>query len=101
MKATRSLLAAIIFAIAFLHAQAGVQFNFDAPVNCANYVAGGGTAVKFEIKSINYDTGVVRFMLLDADGNYLGGGAVFGITLSVVDQDAVKAAIVAEIASKG
>lgn len=98
MKTLRLLLTAGLFALACAAAHAGAQFAFDAPVDCSAYVAGGGTATKFEIRSINYDTGELRFQLIDAQGAYLGGGAVFGLTLPApVDQDAAKAAILAAI----
>ena len=91
---------AALFALALIPAHAGVQFAFDAPVDCTHYVAGGGSAVKYEIRSINYDTGEVRFQLVDSAGHYLGNGSVFGIVMTAVDQATVKAAIVVEIQSK-
>lgn len=100
MKTLRLLISAGLMALACAVASAGVQLNFDAPVNCSAYVGGGGTATKFEIKSIDYDTGEVRFQLVNAQGAYLGNGAVFGVTLTVpVDQDNAKAAILAAIAA--
>lgn len=97
----RSFLAALLALAFFSSAYAGVQFNLSAPIDCTHYVDGGGTAVKFEIRSINYDTGVVRFQLLDASGHYLGDGAVFGVTMPEPSEDGVAAAIATEIASKG
>lgn len=95
-------LSAALLALAFLTAPAlaGVQLDLAAPIDCSHYVGGGGTATKVEIASINYDSGVVRFRLVDAAGHYLGDGAVFGITMDPASEDGVAAAVAAEIASK-
>lgn len=92
------LIAALIFLS--IPAFAGTQITLETPVDVSAY-CGTGTAVKIDLLSINYETGEVRFKLLAADGTALGNGAVFGITLPApVDQDAVKAAAIAEIARK-
>lgn len=103
MKTLLRFLSAALLALVFLvsPALAGVQLDLASPVDCSHYVGGGGTATKVEIASINYDTGTVRFRLVDAEGHYLGEGAVFGITMETPSEDGVAAAVAAEIASKG
>lgn len=78
---------------------AGTQIALETPVDVSAY-CGAGTAAKIDLLSINYETGEVRFRLLDATDVPLGNGAVFGIALqSPVDQDGVKAAVLAAIAA--
>jgi hypothetical protein len=81
---------------------AGRLVALDAPIDCAHYVAGGGVATNAELLSINYETGEVRFRLLNASGVALGNAAVFGVTLSApVSEASVKAAVAAAIAAAG
>ena len=92
-------LLALLFILA-VPAFAGTQIALDSPVDVTAY-CGSGYAAKIDLLSINYETGEVRFKLLSEDGTALGNGAVFGVTLSSpVDQSAVKAAVLAEVAKK-
>lgn len=56
--------------------------TFSSPVNAGNYIAGFGNATGCKIRSINYDTGEVRFSLVGASGE---SEAVNGIRM--VDGD--------------
>lgn len=97
----KNVLISLLFILALsVPAFAGTAIDLETPIDVTAY-CGGGYAAKIDLLSINYDTGEVRFKLLAADGSTLGNGAVFGITLPApVDQDAVRAAVIAEIAKK-
>jgi len=72
------------------------------PIDCAHYVAAGGTAASVEILSIDYESGQVRFRLLDSSGTYIASGAVFGLSLTLPAAESdVPIAVRAEIASNG
>ena len=97
----KNVLISLLFILALsVPAFAGTAIDIETPIDVTAY-CGGGYAAKIDLLSINYETGEVRFKLLSEDGTALGNGAVFGVTLSApVDQSAVKAAVLAEVAKK-
>jgi hypothetical protein len=94
MKKLIAFLFAVALVVTAVHAK---DIAFDAPVNASNYSAGAGTVAKIKLLSINYETGTYRFQLLDAGGNVVAGGAVFGVHDDTPDEDRVKAAVLAAI----
>lgn len=76
---------------------AAVDSMLDTPVNASAYTA-GATAVKtIRVLSVDFETGVVRFKLLDAGGVAYGNGAVFGLTDPAITPENMEAKIVALI----
>lgn len=77
----------------------GLLLPFVTPVNIASFNAAGGIATKADIISRDYDSGAIRFRLLNTQGQQLAGGAVFGVTVADpnADDDTVIAAILSAI----
>jgi len=103
MKSPINLLRFALAAFAFFACFAGnlraaaLDLTLPSPLNASAY-SPGATAVKtIRVLSIDYQTGVVRFQLLDAAGAAYGGGAVFGLTDPTLNESNAQAKITAAI----
>jgi len=96
MKKLIALILALLFAVALAAATAHVV-AFDAPVDASHYAAQAGTVASILPLSYDYQTGQLRFQLLDASGAVVANGAVFGLTVAAGDDASVKAAVLAAI----
>lgn len=75
----------------------GLLLPFVTPVNIASFNAAGGIATKADIISRDYDSGAIRFRLLNAAGTAYGSGAVYGLTDSTLTETNVQSKITAAI----
>ncbi|MBI5771920.1 MAG: hypothetical protein HZA93_29375 [Verrucomicrobia bacterium] len=99
MKKLLALVLSLALCVSLLAAAAPKQIAFDAPVDASRYAAGAATVTQILPLSFDFQTGQLRFQLLDAGGATVAGGAVFGVLCADSADATIKAAVLAALAA--
>lgn len=100
MKFLRSFLCALAL-LAAAQAATVKELSFAAPVDASHYNTAAGTVTKIRLLTIDYEAGIYRFQLVNAAGQVVSNGAVFGVADSTPDESRVIAQVLAAIQAAG